>query len=166
MDRSGRDLPGLLDTLTVHASLSVWTRLVLFDGKLVELGLWRESAERFVDHKSIDDAIATNRWLQDKISERAEWLLSIKKRKITPDMGLQFYLAVTDEYAYFSTVIKGTKTQRGEFEDTCRDIAARGRFVGIIPVLATQRPSVDVVTGLIRRRSTSHCRAAGFVACT
>jgi DNA segregation ATPase FtsK/SpoIIIE, S-DNA-T family len=139
-----------LQLLVAHGALAADCSLVLFDGKLVELGLWRESAERFVDHKSIDDAIATNRWLQDKISERAEWLLSVKKRKITPDMGWQFYLAVTDEYAYFSTVIKGTKTQRSEFEDTCRDIAARGRFVGIIPVLATQRPSHQVIDPSLR----------------
>ena len=139
-----------LQLLVAHGALADDSSLILFDGKLVELGLWRDCAERFVDHKSIDDAITTNRWLQDKISERAEWLLDIKKRKITPDMGLRFYLVVTDEYAYFSTVIKGTKAQRSEFEDTSRDIAARGRFVGIIPLLATQRPSHQVIDPSLR----------------
>ena len=123
---------------------------MLFDGKLVELGLWRDCAERFVDHKSIKDAIDTNRWLQEKISERAEWLLARKRRKITPDMGFRFYLVAIDEYAYFSTVIKGSKADRGEFEDTTRDIAARGRYVGIIPVLATQRPSHQVIDPSLR----------------
>ena len=139
-----------LQLLVAHGALAADCSLVLFDGKLVELGLWRDCAERFVDHKSIDDAIDVNRWLQEKISERAEWLLSVKKRKITPDMGMRFYLAVTDEYAYFSTVIKGTKAQRSEFEDTSRDIAARGRFVGIIPLLATQRPSHQVIDPSLR----------------
>jgi DNA segregation ATPase FtsK/SpoIIIE, S-DNA-T family len=139
-----------LQLIVAHGALSNDCHLILVDGKRVELGLWRDCAERFVDHKSIDDAITTNRWLQDKISERAEWLLSVKKRKITPDMGLRFYLAVTDEYAYFSTVIKGTKAQRSEFEDTSRDIAARGRFVGIIPLLATQRPSHQVIDPSLR----------------
>ncbi len=139
-----------LQLLVAHAALAADCCLVLFDGKLVELGLWRDCAERFVAHRSIDDAIEVNRWLQDKINDRAEWLLSQKRRKITPDMGLRFYLAAIDEYAYFSTVIKGTKTQRGEFEDTCRDIAARGRFVGIIPVLATQRPSHQVIDPSLR----------------
>jgi S-DNA-T family DNA segregation ATPase FtsK/SpoIIIE len=139
-----------LQLLVAHAALAYDCSLVLFDGKLVELGLWRDCAERFVAHRSIDDAIEVNHWLQDMINDRAEWLLARKRRKITPDMGLQFYLAATDEYAYFSTVIKGTKTQRGEFEDTARDIAARGRFVGIIPILATQRPSHQVIDPSLR----------------
>jgi S-DNA-T family DNA segregation ATPase FtsK/SpoIIIE len=139
-----------LQLLVAHAALAADCSLVLFDGKLVELGLWRDCAERFVDHKSIKDAVDTNHWLQEKISERAEWLLSRKRRKITPDMGFQFYLVAIDEYAYFSTVIKGTKNERGEFEDTCRDIAARGRYVGIIPVLATQRPSHQVIDPSLR----------------
>src|SRR5262249_46287265 len=55
-----------LQLLVAHAALAADCGLVLFDGKLVELGLWRDCAERFVDHKSIKDAIDTNRWLQDK----------------------------------------------------------------------------------------------------
>jgi DNA segregation ATPase FtsK/SpoIIIE, S-DNA-T family len=50
-----------LQLLVAHGALAADCSLVLFDGKLVELGLRRDSAERFVDHKSIDDAIATNR---------------------------------------------------------------------------------------------------------
>jgi DNA segregation ATPase FtsK/SpoIIIE, S-DNA-T family len=139
-----------LQLLVAHAALAFDCSLVLFDGKLVELGLWRECAERFVAHRSIDDAIEVNHWLQNMINDRAEWLLDRKRRKITPDMGLQFYLSAIDEYAYFSTVIKGTKAQRTDFEDTSRDIAARGRFVGIIPILATQRPSHQVINPSLR----------------
>ena len=139
-----------LQLLVAHAAMAHDCSLVLFDGKLVELGLWRECAERFVAHRSIDDAIEVNRWLQNMINDRAEWLLDRKRRKITPDMGLQFYLVGIDEYAYFSTVIKGTKAQRTDFEDTSRDIAARGRFVGIIPILATQRPSHQVIDPSLR----------------
>jgi len=139
-----------LQLLVAHAAMAHDCSLVLFDGKLVELGLWRECAERFVAHRSIDDAIEVNRWLQNMVNDRAEWLLDRKRRKITPDMGLQFYLSAIDEYAYFSTVIKGTKAQRTDFEDTCRDIAARGRFVGIIPILATQRPSHQVIDPSLR----------------
>ena len=61
-----------LQLLVAHGALAHDCSLVLFDGKLVELGLRRECAERFVDHSSIDDAIDTNRWLQDQISQRCE----------------------------------------------------------------------------------------------
>ena len=83
-------------------------RLILVDGKRVELGLWRDCAHRFIG-PSMDDAIDTLRWLQDKIDERTEWLLDHKKRKITPDMGLPVYLMAVDEIAYFSATA-GTPT--------------------------------------------------------
>ena len=90
-----------LQLVVAHGALSPDCRLILVDGKRVELGLWRDCAHRFIG-PSMDDAIDTLRWLQDKIDERTEWLLDHKKRKITPDMGLPVYLMAVDEIAYFS----------------------------------------------------------------
>ena len=39
---------GLLNTLAAHTALSVNSRLVLFDGKQVELGMWDDIADEFV----------------------------------------------------------------------------------------------------------------------
>jgi DNA segregation ATPase FtsK/SpoIIIE, S-DNA-T family len=39
---------GLLNVIAAHAALSTDARLVLFDGKLVELGMWRHVADEFV----------------------------------------------------------------------------------------------------------------------
>ena len=39
---------GLLNVIAAHAALSTDTRLVLFDGKLVELGMWEDVADEFV----------------------------------------------------------------------------------------------------------------------
>jgi DNA segregation ATPase FtsK/SpoIIIE, S-DNA-T family len=36
---------GLLNTITAHAALAAGTRLVLFDGKQVELGMWDDIAD-------------------------------------------------------------------------------------------------------------------------
>ena len=80
-----------LQLVVAHGALSPDCRLVLVDGKRVELGLWRGCADRFIG-PSIDDAIDTMHWLQDKIDERTEWLLDHTKRKITPDMGFPVYL--------------------------------------------------------------------------
>ena len=38
---------GLMNTLTAHAALSALARLVLFDGKQVELGMWDDIADEF-----------------------------------------------------------------------------------------------------------------------
>ncbi len=137
-----------LQLITAHGALSPDCQLILVDGKRVELGLWRECAERFIG-PSMDDAIGTLQWLQARIDERTEWLLDHKKRKITRDMGWPVYLVIVDELAYFSATV-GTAAQQKEFNALNRDVVARGRAPGIIPVEATQRPSADIVPTSLR----------------
>ena len=132
-----------LQLIVAHGALSPDCRLILIDGKRVELGLWRECAERFIG-PSIDDAIDTLHWLQDQIDERTGWLLDHKMRKITPQLGWPVYLVPIDEVAYYSATV-GTAPQQKEFNACNRDIVARGRAPGIIPVEATQRPSADII---------------------
>src|SRR5215472_14396586 len=75
-----------LQLITAHGALSADCRLILIDGKRVELGLWARCAERFVG-PSIDDAIETMKWLQTLIDQRTDQLLAMKKRKVTPEFG-------------------------------------------------------------------------------
>jgi S-DNA-T family DNA segregation ATPase FtsK/SpoIIIE len=137
-----------LQLIVAHGALSPDCALILVDGKRVELGLWRDCAERFIG-PSIDDAIDTLKWLQSQIDERTDWLLDRKKRKITPDMGFPVYLAAFDEVAYFSATV-GTSVQQKEFSARNRDVVARGRAPGIIAVEATQRPSADIIPTSLR----------------
>jgi S-DNA-T family DNA segregation ATPase FtsK/SpoIIIE len=123
-------------------------RLILIDGKRVELGLWRDCAERFVG-PSLDDAIDTLGWLQDQIDQRTGWLLDHQKRKITRDMGFPVYLVAVDEVAYYSATA-GTPAQQKEFSARNRDVVARGRAPGIIAIEATQRPSADIIPTSLR----------------
>src|SRR3954471_8183067 len=44
----GSGKSGLLNAVVAHAALSLDCRLVLFDGKRVELGQWRKCADGFV----------------------------------------------------------------------------------------------------------------------
>jgi DNA segregation ATPase FtsK/SpoIIIE, S-DNA-T family len=137
-----------LQLIVAHGALSPDCRLILIDGKRVELGLWRDCAERFIG-PSIDDAIDTLRWLQGRIDERTGWLLDNKMRKITPKLGWPVYLVPIDEVAYYSATV-GTSIQQKEFNAANRDITARGRAPGIIPVEATQRPSADIIPTSLR----------------
>jgi S-DNA-T family DNA segregation ATPase FtsK/SpoIIIE len=136
-----------LQLIVAHGALSPDCR-ILIDGKRVELGLWRDCAERFIG-PSIDDAIDTLRWLQGQIDERTGWLLDNKMRKITPQLGWPVYLVPIDEVAYYSATV-GTSIQQKEFNACNRDIVARGRAPGIIPVEATQRPSADIIPTSLR----------------
>jgi S-DNA-T family DNA segregation ATPase FtsK/SpoIIIE len=137
-----------LQLIVAHGALSPDCRLILVDGKRVELGLWRDCADRFIG-PSIDDAIDTLHWLQDQIDERTEELLARKMRKITPGLGWPVYLVPIDEVAYYSATV-GTPTQQKEFNACNRDIVARGLAPGIIPVEATQRPSADIIPTSLR----------------
>jgi hypothetical protein len=53
-----------LQLIVAHGALSSDCKLILIDGKRVELGLWRECAEKFVG-PSMDDAISVLGWLQE-----------------------------------------------------------------------------------------------------
>src|ERR1700751_68716 len=74
---------GLMNTLTAHAALSARSRLVLFDGKQVELGMWDEVADEFVG-PGLDHAIITLRRLQRVMNNRYAWLHARRRRKIGP----------------------------------------------------------------------------------
>jgi DNA segregation ATPase FtsK/SpoIIIE, S-DNA-T family len=137
-----------LQLIVAHGALSADCKLILIDGKRVELGLWADCAEKFVG-PSIDDAIDVMHGLQNLIDERTDILLQMKKRKVTPDLGWPFYLVPIDEVAYFSATV-GTPVQQKEFNATNRDVVARGRAPGIIPVEATQRPSADIIPTSLR----------------
>ena len=86
---------------------------------------------------------------RSQIDERTAWLLDHKMRKITPDLGWPVYLMPIDEVAYYSATV-GTNVQQKEFNACNRDVVARGRAPGIIPVEATQRPSADIIPTSLR----------------
>src|SRR5690242_14550755 len=70
-----------LQLIVAHGALSADCKLILIDGKRVELGLWAECAEKFIG-PSMDDAIGVMHWLQGLIDERTDRLLQMKKRKV------------------------------------------------------------------------------------
>jgi S-DNA-T family DNA segregation ATPase FtsK/SpoIIIE len=137
-----------INLITAHGALSGDCRLILIDGKQVELGPWRYCADRFVG-PSMPDALECLRWLQKLMNDRYDKLLAAGMRKITRNDGLPVYLVVIDEYAFFSATV-GKKDQQAEFAALARDLVARGRAAGVIVILATQRPSHQVIDPSLR----------------
>lgn len=144
----GAGKSSMVNLLTAHGALAGDCRLILIDGKLVELGPWRSCADVFVGPK-INDGIGAFETLQGIIDERCELLLDLGKRKVTKAMGLDAYLTVIDEFAFFSATV-GTKAEREKFSATCRDVVARGRCCAVWVLLATQRPSHTIVDPALR----------------
>ena len=131
-----------------HAALCPDVRLWFFDGKLVELGLFRPLAERFVG-PNLPDAIDTLRELGTRLDQRYAWLDATGRRKLTPEESQGWDLVVVDELILY-TATYGTPAEQKEFSRLLRDLVARGR-AACMPVLASaQRPSSDVVPTSLR----------------
>jgi S-DNA-T family DNA segregation ATPase FtsK/SpoIIIE len=139
---------GLLNTIAAHAALSTDTRLVLFDGKLVELGMWEPVADEFVG-PNLGHALTVLRRLQTVMNNRYAWLRAQGRRKLVASDRLSVITAIFDEIAFFSATV-GTKQEQEEFVALLRDLVARGRAAGIPVVAATQRPSFDIIPTSLR----------------
>ena len=154
---------GLLNTVAAHAALSAGSRLVLFDAKDVELGMWDQTADEFVG-PDIGRAIITLLRLQKVMENRYAWLRAHRRRKIEPADGLSVITSIFDEIAVFSTVL-GTEQEQRQFLSLLRDLVARGRAAAMPVVAATQRPSVDIIPKSLRDlfgyRAACRCTSTG-----
>ena len=154
---------GLMNILTAHAALSAASRLVLFDGKQVELGMWDEVADEFVG-PDIDKAIITLLRLQKVMDNRYTWLRAHGRRKIEPADGISVINSVFDEIALYSSTL-GTEAQQKQFIALLRDLVARGRAAAMPVIAATQRPSVDIIPKSLRDlfgyRAAFRCTSTG-----
>jgi S-DNA-T family DNA segregation ATPase FtsK/SpoIIIE len=145
----------LLNNIVGHAALCPDVRLVLIDGKRVELGQWAEVADVFVGN-AVKDGLTVLEQLQAEMDARYDWLVSQGRRKIVRSDGIPFLLCVVDELAYFTATV-GTKQTQDRYINLFRDLVARGRAAGMIMVLATQRPSADIVPTSLRDICAYRC---------
>ena len=140
-------------------------RMIMIDPKRLELGMYDDIPHLMtpvvVDPKQAANAL---RWAVREMEERyktlaAEGVRNIEQynrnvyqsiaEKRTPQNGetprpLPFIVVVIDELADLMMVASN------EVEESIARLAQMARAVGIHLILATQRPSVDVITGLIK----------------
>lgn len=123
-------------------------RLLLIDPKRVELSQFTDSAHMLARPAvRLPESLDTLSWLQHQMDERFTELEKMGLRDlaaIEPASRWPRIVLVIDELANLMLA------DRGMVEERLADIAAMGRAVGIHLILATQRPSADVITGLIR----------------
>jgi S-DNA-T family DNA segregation ATPase FtsK/SpoIIIE len=140
-------------------------RLIMIDPKRLELGMYEDIPHLLtpvvVDPKQASNAL---RWAVHEMEERYKTLAAEGVRNIDqynrnirhilddkeavhdgdPPRTLPFIVVVIDELADLM-MVAGNEVE----ESICR-LAQMARAVGIHLILATQRPSVDVITGLIK----------------
>ncbi|MBF4194634.1 Cell division protein [Mycolicibacterium phlei] len=119
-------------------------QLVLIDPKMVELTPYNGVAHlaRPVITE-VDEAIEALKELALEMEERYDEMRRAKVRSIET-LDLPYIVVVIDELADLMMAA------RDEIESNIVRLAQKARAAGIHLILATQRPSVDVVTGLIK----------------
>jgi len=157
----------IVTTLMLHRPENV--RLILVDPKMVDLGMFE-----YIPHlltpvvTDMKRAPYVLEWATKVMDERYDWLARVGVRHITQynrlgeegiaqrlgddfdydeeevPFHMPYIVIVVDELADMMMVASK------EVEVSITRLAQKSRAVGIHIVLATQRPSVDVITGLIK----------------
>jgi S-DNA-T family DNA segregation ATPase FtsK/SpoIIIE len=131
-------------------------KLVMIDPKRVELSMY-DGLPHLVMPVITDNkkALGVFRWAIKEMERRYELLSSMGRRDIqsynskNPEEPLPWIVIVVDEMA-------DLMTQYGrEVEGSIIRLAQMARATGIHLVLSTQRPSVEVITGLIKANITN-----------
>ena len=127
-------------------------RFLLIDPKRLELSVY-EGIPHLLAPVVTDakEAAARLRWIVGKMDERYKTLQMKQVRNIDgynkavpEEERLPYWVVVVDELADLMMV------SAGEVQNSLIRLAQIARAVGIHLIVATQRPSVDVVTGLIK----------------
>ena len=137
-------------------------RIILIDPKQVEFTLYNGLPHLLIPKviTAPDKALDAMCWCVDEMERRFSLFAQFKVRDIKEYNNLEevktriqekmpYIILVVDELADLMT------NNKKEFEEKINKLAAKCRAAGIHLVLATQRPSVDVVTGTIKNNLPS-----------
>lgn len=125
-------------------------KFIMVDPKRVELGVYEGIPHLLVPPiMKVEDTVNALKWTVREMERRLDVLAKFGSRDITSynersEEKMPKIVVVIDELADLMT------TSGREVEASIVRVAQMARAVGIHLILATQRPSVDVITGLIK----------------
>jgi DNA segregation ATPase FtsK/SpoIIIE-like protein len=145
----------VLSLVTVHSEKTL--ELVVIDPKQTDFTIFGKikhlrGGEVITEADSGVEAV--REIAEHEMQSRSDILQKAKCRDIksyntaNPKKPMRSLVVVIDEYADLVAVL--SKKEKEEFERVISRITARGRNVGIHLILATQRPTADIVTGNIK----------------
>ncbi len=154
---TGSGKSGCINTILTSTLLRATpdeVRMILIDPKRIELGYY-ESIPHLLTPvvSSPKEAAAVLRNVVAEMDRRYERLSAVRARNLPEanralrsrgEATLPYLLVVIDELADLMMI------SPQEVEDCVIRLAQKSRAVGVHLVLATQRPSVDVITGMIK----------------
>jgi len=154
-------------------------KLILIDPKMVELGIYEDIPHLWAPVVTdMKEAGRVLKWVVSQMEDRYKRLAMVNVRNLdsfnkkiieagggidlsnrTPNPRWPDRPAVLESLPYIVVVIDELADLmmvcRSEVEDSIARIAQKARAVGIHLILATQRPSVDIVTGVIKANLSS-----------
>lgn len=144
-------------TSLIYKSSPDEVKFIMIDPKQVELSMYEGLPHMVVPKVLTDPTKAVNalQWAVDEMERRFRLISEERVRNIDEynktDKVLSrkvkkmpYIVIIFDEFADFMAVAKN------EIEDKIRRLAGKARAAGIHLILATQRPSTDVVTGTLK----------------
>ncbi|NCS98037.1 MAG: DNA translocase FtsK [Candidatus Pacebacteria bacterium] len=138
-------------TSILYRSSPSEVKFILVDPKRVELTGYNDIPHLLtpviVEPKKVVSAL---KWATDEMDRRYKQLAEVGVRNITGFNELAGYAAMPNIVIVIDELADIMLFAPGEVEESITRIAQMARAVGIHLVLATQRPSVDVITGLIK----------------
>ena len=159
-------------TSLIYRHTPATLRLLMVDPKMVELSVYNTLPH--LRHKVVTDnrdAAAVLKWAVMEMQDRYEILAANACRNLQDfnrrvQDGVPLKLATKKEVAFEDNTYRGgilpyivviidemadlMMTVQGEVETPIAMLAQKARAIGIHMILATQRPSVNVITGLIK----------------
>lgn len=139
----------LLHNLIANVTKRNDTKLVLVDTKLVEFNMYNGPAFKHFVYDIVDNysrAVTVLKLICNMMESRYRYMQSVGMQSFEDNPRIfNKILIIIDEV---SDLMLYDKTK--DFEHLIVKLAQKARAAGIYIVLATQRPSVDVLTGLIK----------------
>ncbi len=124
-------------------------RLILCDPKACELTPYEGIAHLLRPVATeVDETVEALDWLVEEMQSRYQQMRAAKVRH-ADDLGLPYIVMIIDELADLML------TSRERIEIPLTRLLQKARAAGIHLVVATQRPSVDVVTGILKANLAS-----------
>lgn len=129
-------------------------RMILVDPKVVELNIYRNIPHLLIpqilsEEKKVINAL---KWAVEEMEKRYQLMTDMSvanlaqyNEEVNDEQKMPFILIVIDEVGDIILSPVGK-----EFQALVKKLAAKARAAGIHLILATQRPSVDVITGTIK----------------
>ena len=144
-------------------------KLILVDPKRVEFTAYSGLPHMMIPDAITEPAQALNafKWAREEMERRYKELQAHRVRNISEYNNLEdvknhvidklpYIVLIVDEFA--DLMISSNTDKKRELENLISSIAGKARAAGIHLILATQRPSSDVITGTIK--SNLPCRIA------